>query len=304
MELKIELISSDNTFDTDMGEVQEVHIGEGGGASVDIVQTTGNREDAVMSQKAVTELTDLLREDINYNQDDISSLNDRVNTLEDTGGSGVEIVQETGDREDAVMSQKAVSEKLNIMRDDINYNQADISWLTDRVATLEDTGGSGVEIVQYKGVNPNVVMSQKAVTDELNKIGGGGSVTLYRHDVLLDFTEYTALEGGTSPDNGLESIYVSFVHFSTSPAPIVDYSSTLKDVYDFAIAGASSGITSGSLVISGDVVVNGTTYRPFYMEFYENTLTFFGAPVSMLDVTTLKGDWSNNNGWDTVTQVT
>ena len=62
-----------------------------------------------------------------------------------TTGTSVEIVQELGTSETAVMSQKAVTEALGKI----------------------EVGG--VEIVQERGLSETVVMSQKAVTEELNE---------------------------------------------------------------------------------------------------------------------------------------
>ena len=87
-----------------------------GGTDIEIVQTTGDSETKVMSQKAVTE--ELAK----------------INTGEP--GESVEIVQTPGDSESAVMSQKAVTEELERINSTYVDKKA-LSTVEKRLTNLE-----------------------------------------------------------------------------------------------------------------------------------------------------------------------
>ena len=126
---------------------------------IDIVQTTGQSTESIMSQKAVTdELNKKLSNNVTINGKQITE--DTELTAEDIGTytkeeieskiqeaeSNINIVQETGQSTEDVMSQKAVTD------------------------AIKASGGTGVVIAQTTGDSETSVMSQKAVTEELNKL--------------------------------------------------------------------------------------------------------------------------------------
>lgn len=88
----------------------------------------------------------------------------------------INVVQETGTSETAVMSQNAVSVELSKTNDNVTKNSTNITTLqtqttelSNKVDQLEE-GGSGPEVVQATGASTTSVMSQNAVTTEVNKI--------------------------------------------------------------------------------------------------------------------------------------
>jgi hypothetical protein len=74
----------------------------------------------------------------------------------------VDITQETGDSESAVMSQKAVTDEL-----EKKVDNAELATVEKRLENLE---GATVEIKQEMGDSETAVMSQKAVSEHLQKI--------------------------------------------------------------------------------------------------------------------------------------
>lgn len=84
-----------------------------------------------------------------------------------SGGNGatVEIVQEKGNSETAVMSQKAVTDSF----DDLNIQLTDDGEGNVNIHMAE-VGGDGLLVVQNTGLSPVKVMSQKAVTEEITPL--------------------------------------------------------------------------------------------------------------------------------------
>ena len=91
------------------------------------------------------------------------------------------ITQETGSSETLVMSQKAVTNKLNSIESNVSSldtrvttNEGNISTLQSKVSEMDTALGNDVlfksNITQETGSSETLVMSQKAVTDKLNPI--------------------------------------------------------------------------------------------------------------------------------------
>ena len=112
------------------------------GASLSTILNSSDIE--IPTSKAVLDAIDAVTVEI-YNtaavilsdtQEKIEAVNARIDDIEVGGGSSVEVVQETGDSETAVMSQKAVSNQFDEVADRLelldDFN-ADISELYSRV---------------------------------------------------------------------------------------------------------------------------------------------------------------------------
>ena len=91
------------------------------------------------------------------------------------------ITQETGSSETLVMSQKAVTDKLNPIESNVSSlntrvttNEGNISILQSKVSEMDTALGNDVlfrsNITQETGASETLVMSQKAVTNKLNPI--------------------------------------------------------------------------------------------------------------------------------------
>lgn len=122
----------------------------------------------------------------------------------------IEIVQKMGESTTAVMSQKAVYDMWDGMENEIYAVAEDVStlwsdqgWqnerhdeLVARVEALEEGGGgSSVEIVQETGTSTEAVMSQNAVTKQLNNKVTVGSADM-AYPVLYGLTPNGYYGGG------------------------------------------------------------------------------------------------------------
>ena len=154
------------------------------GVDIEIAQSTGNSETAVMSQKAVT--------------DKLAEKFDTANIVQTTGNSetvvmsqkavteelnkaaigGIDIVQTTGDSTTAVMSQKAASNtfyKNNGVATGVSANTLNTSGFYMLQADVTDTPASGVEI-SYMLVNR---VSEYAITKYLFTVTGKLYIGIY-----------------------------------------------------------------------------------------------------------------------------
>ena len=185
-------------------------------------------------------------------------------------GDVVNITQATGSSETLVMSQKAVTDNLNSLDSRVTTNETNISDISSRVTTNEgnistlqskvsemDTAlGNEVlfksNITQATGSSETLVMSQKAVTDNLNSLDS--RVTTNETNISDISSRVTTNEGNISTlqskvsemDTALGGKYISITPNSTSPLNVFDAGSFAE----FTCIKANSNYSSDSIYIT------------------------------------------------------
>lgn len=114
----------------------------------DVVQSAGQSETVVMSQKAVADL------------------------VASGSGGGIVVTQVTGQSTTDVMSQKAVTDAINSVQTPIvqTTGQSTLNVMSQKAVTDALESVAQNTIVQTTGQSTTEVMSQKAVTDTINSI--------------------------------------------------------------------------------------------------------------------------------------
>ncbi len=173
-----------------------------------------------------------------------------------------EIVQETGDSDSAVMSQKAVTDELKdlykVPASTTNYFMLGIDNKRNPILKqFTQTATSGAMVMRKSDANiplPNIApaegsydaISRKAVEDLIAaaSIGGGGSggtAALYRHNVCMEIYN-------SDMTCQVDTITFAFSYVSSSTAP---FPTTMEGIFEFL---AANGFTA----CSGTARVNGT----------------------------------------------
>lgn len=187
--------------------------GGGGGADVNVVQTTGTSTINVMSQNAVTkELnkkvgTDTtvngkpLSEDIELTSEDIGTYTKEEieRKIEESSGSDINVVQSKGTSETDVMSQKAVSENTCF-----GPNSSVWSALNVAIGDYASAGGGGYEIAIGKSAkSPNYFGVSLGAWAETT---GDYSVSLGGQSKAPENSVVSVGDGSSNPDYGTRRI--------------------------------------------------------------------------------------------------
>lgn len=166
------------------------------------------------------------------------------------------ITQETGSSETLVMSQKAVTNKLNPIENSVSSldtrvttNEGNISTLQSKVSEMDTALGNDVlfrsNITQETGASETLIMSQKAVTDKLNPIES--NVSSLNTRVTTNEGNISTLQTKVSEmDTALGGEYISITAESTSPLNVFGNGSFAE----FTCIKANSNYSSDSIYIT------------------------------------------------------
>lgn len=220
------IVQTTGTSTTNIMSQKAVTDAIAGGGGVTVVQTTGQSTTSVMSQKAVT---DNLDGKVDVESGKGLSTNDYT-TAEKTKLSNIEteanktvVVQDTGTSTTSVMSQKAVTDILD-EKVDVETGKG---LSTNDYTSAEKTKLSNIEteanktvVVQSTGTSTTSVMSQKAVTDEL--------------DAKAEIASYTATlsSSGWTGDYAPYTQTVNITGILSTDVPIIDISSVTQSSID------------------------------------------------------------------------
>lgn len=140
-------------------------------SKVTVVQSTGTSPASVMSQKAVSDSLATKVDSVEgkglSTEDFTTEYKEKLDNIPD-GIPEVTIVQETGESEEAVMSQKAVTDSLATKVDAVEGKGLSTEDFTteekEKLASIPDEIPE-INIVQERGTSLTDVMSQKAVSE-------------------------------------------------------------------------------------------------------------------------------------------
>lgn len=246
----------------------------GGGSAVNVVQTTGDSEEDVMSQKAVTDELDNRQ-----TKPSVSGSEGQVLTKTGSGDDEVEwadipapeYAQETGDSEDTAMSQAAVTRELNSINSILNEQYSKIASFTASPSVVEK--GIGAQSIKLSW---RTTFNDQTITpDSLSVKKSTSETPLTTDKTLTTVTDSASADTTYTLEAVIKGVAKTAMAYARFYYP------------QFAGASASESLASADVLALGNKVVAASVARTVTMEVAQGQYFWFAVPENF-SITSIK----------------